>query len=858
MSFFKVIGDINSNSQRFEDWETQQDINDKKREKYFEQKQLSEAELAKAKQLGERIIDSVELMDQKSEDAAEDVETATIPLVSLGSMAGMFAGGAIDVGIFKFLTKVKGIKFSELIDSYDKIKEMKITPAQKELLDKLPKYKNLSTENTGIVKKLRNGYNYINGAITKEILDNKILEGENKQFLEKLHKNLSGGKKAIIAIPLVFIASMVVGTIASAVAATKLQVQGSKVARYQAREDLKDAKNFVMYTPEQIAQAQKIKETLPPDEEKKVNISNMGPIGYFKKLGKLISDNKKYEEQAKNSTKWQEKDLTNEELIEAKQQQKILNRTVKKINNQAEEYSENMETTAGVLFGSSFLLGGIVGTIADKILKKLNVDGKITEKITKKFENNKLLKKLKLDENTIKNLTKGIGSGKAMKIFGVILATLISAPIVLGLQKSASRIGRYQAKQELAQNPGNFIAINDEELEKIEVEKPKKDNFFSRIAKTFLVLPETIKNYKKYKDYQKNELEDKKKSLKALSMVEISENQMADAERLRNRVFKTFDKVDENSQEYSEEIEMANETALELAPLAMYASIIVPVITGIGLFASGKISSIKLASMATGIISKLSTISKKSLPNAIDNISDKALKIIDNHKINKFNLNNKNLDELTQLDLFKQLFKNFGGEIKFDSKTIRTSLNNTADKFKGDIEKMTPEEFTQFTKTNPVFKLIHDESAKPKEAVKLITNIQKIINNIPDEKLKEVSAKITEEFQKNPDKFIDLLQNEPKKLLSALNMQSILGSAYAGFIGINIFTLYIIQASLADMQKKAGRLGVMTAIDDLDKEINSIKPVNNTPKSATLTQTETGSPVRMEDFLNQTLKKKQN
>lgn len=70
--------------------------------------------------------------------------------------------------------------------------------------------------------------------------------------------------------------------------AAKLQVDSSKIARYQARESLKDPKAFVNYTPEQIAKAKeeiaKHPELLKQKKKEKLN------TGFFKSIVNILKD----------------------------------------------------------------------------------------------------------------------------------------------------------------------------------------------------------------------------------------------------------------------------------------------------------------------------------------------------------------------------------------------------------------------------------------------------------------------------------------------------------------------------------------------------------------------------------------
>lgn len=80
------------------------------------------------------------------------------------------------------------------------------------------------------------------------------------------------------------------------------------------------------------------------------------------------------------------------------------------------------------------------------------------------------------------------------------------------------------------------------------------------------------KNNKEFEKWKKTEGEKEKNLSKALEKLELSEEQIKDGKRLQQNTFKTFNKIDENSQKYSESIE-----ALGLAlqyPIALIFSIL--------------------------------------------------------------------------------------------------------------------------------------------------------------------------------------------------------------------------------------------------------------------------------------------
>ena len=235
MGIFNTISEVSKNKGNFKRWEEQQRLEQAKREKIHEEAQYSEEEIEQARALGKTVIDAIDVMDNHSESVAENVETATEPLVFIAPFLGTALGGA---GAFKFLINPAFKKQTALKEEYLKSKEVV------ELYEKISK-------RDPRFNRIRNLAN------KKKIEKIKDLELRTKaQELFKTYSQKTGRfKSSYIAGGAVILGSLLASFIGSIVGATKLQVNSSKIARYQAREELKDPKNFVNYTPEQIAQA---------------------------------------------------------------------------------------------------------------------------------------------------------------------------------------------------------------------------------------------------------------------------------------------------------------------------------------------------------------------------------------------------------------------------------------------------------------------------------------------------------------------------------------------------------------------------------------------------------------------------
>lgn len=319
---------------------------------------------------------------------------------------------------------------------------------------------------------------------------------------------------------------------------TEKQKEASKVAKYQAKEKVfKNPRNFVIYTPEQIEQAKKIAYTMPDKPEKDIVEK------FTKSINSLIQDRKDYrnwkEENIKKEIERQKLfdtvPLSEEQTKDAKDDQDLIFRTINRIDKKAKEYSFNTEMIADIILSLPIFTAGIV----TKGLEKIGVYGDSIK--------------------NIKVLELGNFSFKATEVFSGIILMVFAMPLVQGLKKNAAQIGRFKAKQELMSNPYNFVNYDDKEFDSVKDVKGKKvkTGFFQDLINDIKFLPTVLKDSIKYKNYKKTEGQFEAKYKKALDQVAVTQQQLEDAKKLQAKLFRTFDKMDDSSQKYSQDIEGA-------------------------------------------------------------------------------------------------------------------------------------------------------------------------------------------------------------------------------------------------------------------------------------------------------------
>lgn len=306
--------------------------------------------------------------------------------------------------------------------------------------------------------------------------------------------------------------------------AAKAEVAASRRGRFEAmRKDLKNPKGFAVLTEAQIKEAEQKAQNIVIDNRKKSPFSFSNG---FKTLREMATDSKEYKAHKKQfdlelleAEKHMNDEMTPEEILKAKKDQQLLTKLVEKIDIASQDYAENAELATQTLVAGTLAFGTLFNLLLSKALKamKIKSEGKITA-------------------------------------IAQIVAAII--PVILSIasaqiQKQASRVGRFKIKQDLLNNPSKLVYVADEnlaDLKDVNVIQDRKEGLFKFLAHAW-------ENNKEYNNYQKTTAKQEEKFYKAIETLELTPEQMKDAQTLQRNTFKTFNKVDEKSQKYSESIE---------------------------------------------------------------------------------------------------------------------------------------------------------------------------------------------------------------------------------------------------------------------------------------------------------------
>jgi hypothetical protein len=503
MEFFNSLGQVLSNAKNYPAWDQQEKLKTLKQQKLLAQNPPTKQQTAEAKEYSRVMVEAINKMDQYSIDKSEDVLAITQPAVGIASLLAM---GVVFGGAFLASTTKPWQKFAN--DSATKLKDW--------------------VTNFKFVKN-----------------DPELLQNATEQLSGE------GGRKAVN-----YLAAGALGVllgigiaIADAIVVRGVEKEASRVARFQAREEvLDDPQNFVNYTPEQLAEAEKMAaKSLATDKKKKKK--SLNPITLFTdsvKTTKELSDKhttyerwkqKFHEKEAEALKNTNPATYSQAEVEEAKADQNRITGIIKQVELKSQQYLANAEMAINLALLSSSAIGAGLA---------LGVNGLIGAA--------QHFKALPSDEaKPALGLVK-----KGLAFIVPALFPLVIAPYVIKLQKEAAKIGRFKAKQELLKHPENFITFTDEEKKNTQgVKAPpiQKKSFFQSVkdeAKFFFNLKNDLKEYEAHekgagiKEYRLN---------KALEDIEVSPEQQAQAEKLQKRAFYAFEKMDEKTQRYSDDVE---------------------------------------------------------------------------------------------------------------------------------------------------------------------------------------------------------------------------------------------------------------------------------------------------------------
>jgi hypothetical protein len=484
------IDNFKSQWANYKKWDQEWNEKEAKRKALYSRVDVPQPDLVHAKKLSRTIENAVEVVDENTENACNNIDSIINPL-SIAASAVAIVGGALD--------------FSRKFENWQNAKE------------KAP--------------------------------DEKALLELNKIHMNKLGKSVIGSSVLLMGIGMGF-----------SLVSSKLQILGSKIARYQTHEDLADPKNFVMYDDDQI---EKAKELVKKGQVPKVHAQKRTKEGFFESLFSMMHDYKDYQkwdaEHDKKALVMPKPNPTPEELKKAKADQDAILRNVKAVNDKAKDYSESMESASGAILNIAVAGGGTLGIllskVADKIkLKKHNIS-------LSDFAINKLINSKKLKDKKITVKIEDLLKNKKMRgniiswTIGLI-SGILSIPWTLSLKRDASRTGRFIARKEFQKDEKSCVYFDEKQMTRakdVKGAKPKR-NIIKKMWDDLMFVPTSIKQSKEFENYKSTQGKENKQIREALNYVELKPGQIEEAKNIQKKILLSLKKIDEKSLENSEQI----------------------------------------------------------------------------------------------------------------------------------------------------------------------------------------------------------------------------------------------------------------------------------------------------------------
>lgn len=291
-------------------------------------------------------------------------------------------------------------------------------------------------------------------------------------------------------------------------------------------KELQDPRIFSTLDPEQKIEFETKLSTIKNTDKSKT--TKVFVEKNIKSLKKMFNETINYDkEQAKFRQKYEEDKtfydevLTDKEIKNAKKDKVLLCVLMRELNAKSQSYEEKMQRITDGITTLSFACGSILSLGY--------------ERITNHFKINK---------------------SSFPASLGIILM-LASTFFATWSQKRASHIGRFKAKQELMENPEKLVYISKRKTseineEEIQIEEYKKSSTL-QFMKNFFKYNKEYEKWKKTKSFSGKDLSD------AMENIDFSQEQLDDGKRLKTNMFKTFYKIDSNTQNYSSKIDLTRE-----------------------------------------------------------------------------------------------------------------------------------------------------------------------------------------------------------------------------------------------------------------------------------------------------------
>jgi hypothetical protein len=504
MEFFNSLQQVNANAKYYPAWQQQEAIKEGVQRQALMQHPPTKAEKQQAVEEARMLVDNINTMDTYAVNKEEDVLMVTTP--AAGLVTGIAEAAVLGaIGLFLAVTpwgnKLGGWTGKQLIKGLERLP----------IVAKNPEW------------------------VTS-------LQSANPEAQAMFGKTALGLVAAF--------ATAVGIEVADVIITRGLEKEAARVARFQAREiALNNPRNFVLYTPKQLAKAQQLAENEPePPEEKPKKTLN--PITLFtdsvKVTAEVAKDHQAYQDWKKafhqaEETALKETDATEatpEQQQQAKADQWRLTRIIKAVELKSQQYLADAEMSVTVaslaLAGlGEFAAAGLVGVVTlAQNMKWLT----LSEKATNRLE-----------------FAKG-----GLVVLAPLLLPLAIAPYGVKIMKEGAKLGRFKAKQEILKHPEALIYCNETDTVRANrneytQKQQKQPTVIDWLKDQYKFFKNLKGDFDEYEQYEKTVEPQEYQLKKALAKIAITPQQEAASKVLQHRAFYAFETMDEKTQRYSDD-----------------------------------------------------------------------------------------------------------------------------------------------------------------------------------------------------------------------------------------------------------------------------------------------------------------
>lgn len=330
----------------------------------------------------------------------------------------------------------------------------------------------------------------------------------------------------------------------------------TRIARFQTRnKELKDVKNFIVYSDAQITQAKQKAQNMDDVDDITQDSSfkeSFNPIKTFKKSIATVKDLKKdyadykkwhkaFVEEEKNKTQnFKNMEATQEQLEAAQKDRDKILKVIKRLEISSNNYEINTDLgirTISVIASMFTIAGGLtLGWALGRLSKN-------AAKYSKKTAFLDYMSKLSVPA-------------------GILSMIFLAGPLVK-IAKESARIGRHKEKTELLKDASNFIAFSDSQKNSVKdtaSQEPEKKSAINTVAEDFCDITKIKKDFEDYNKYKNSQLKEELKLRAALKDIPVTQKQMEDAEKLQKQVFRAFETIDDKSESFVDDTDAAVES----------------------------------------------------------------------------------------------------------------------------------------------------------------------------------------------------------------------------------------------------------------------------------------------------------